>query len=375
MRFRQPILLLFFSFICVMVLLPRRPVNAQEALGDIYDFMVMDVCTEADGRIVNAVPGERECRHHRNVKPGEIPPYRLGNFAAPAANCRQGSISKLNLPLVRGSNTRIVSTTIRNRSDNCAGDALAGNGASIQWRDNGYGFIMGSYSPVMLSVFESSGCLEHSDTSERFFRGWVIAPTAVPPLGSTGYGVFESKLLRGAASDHMGPCAIQYRRALTTWAVTQVTYKSGRRLVSIVSDHFAKVARSQRSQGESQQMEQTYWTREFGLARWEKWARQDWTNPRNKIGAIPLAQALYARDRCGPPVDGTFSFSPEMEVSSAGRGSPDRAYARTIRNPATGETETWLMTLCEDYTNVQSAPDAESEANTVPSLADEAYWR
>ncbi|TCR92117.1 hypothetical protein [Rhizobium sp. BK376] len=376
MSIGKAIRLLISAIALTVGLLPSLHAQAQGRLGDIYDFMVMDVCVKPGGAtLASAIPGDRDCGQHRNTEPGEMPPYILGNFPSPGSDCRQGTIAKLNLPVTRLSTTRIVSSSLKGRSADCRGpDANASGGASIQWRDNGYGFIMGSYSPVALSVYESSNCLRHSDSSERFFRGWVIAPTPVPAVGTTGYGVFESALLTGAASSHMGACSPKYRRALTTWTVAPFAYKSGRDFVSIVSSHFAQVAGDEKSPGESRQMEQTYWTREFGLTRWEKWAREDWINPRSHQGALELAQALYARGRCSQPFDRNLNFNSEMQISSSATGA-GKIYARTIRNPISGEQHVWVMTLCEDYTNVMPNSNTSPSPQNLPDLADEAYWR
>ncbi|OQP85798.1 hypothetical protein BTR14_13515 [Rhizobium rhizosphaerae] len=347
-------------------------------LGPIGDFMTMDVCVGADGKPVPGIPGEGACKRHRDIKPGEAPSYTLQNFGSPRSKCPTAPIAKINVPVVKDGNTRIVSSTIRQPA--CGKPAPGGdgedgsqNGASIQWHDQGYGFIMGSYSPVALSTFESDRCLTDSASSERFFRGWVIGPAEVPGIGATGYGVFPSKLKTGKAATLMGGCAERYNRALTTWSVNEVTYKSGRKLVSIVSDHYAQGAPDGQSQGNAMQVEQTYWTREFGLSRWEKWAREDWVHPRSKKPAPELAQALYAAGRCSAPLSQPLAFGKNMQVIPAENAAG--AYAKVIRNPATGEQHTWYMTLCEDYTNAAETPDAGRYVGMLSNLADDTYWR
>ncbi|MCK0196989.1 hypothetical protein MWN34_08685 [Ancylobacter sp. 6x-1] len=342
---------------------------------NIADFMTMDVCVDSSDRILPLAPGDAGCRRHRDIRPGETPPYELRNFGSPGRGCpaNTGTITRLNLPVTRNGQTRIVSSNTPVAAP-CAGGGAAkdgeSGGASIQWHDNGYGFIMGSYSPVALSIYQTPGCQPGTRSSRRFFRGWVIAPAQVPAVGAAGYGVFQSKLTTGAASNLPAQCPTDYRSALTTWLITNVRFKSGRDLLAIVSGHFAQVGEDGASPGDSMQLEQTYWTREFGLSRWEKWARADWIHPRSGRAAPDLAQELFRRGRCSPPAGGTFNVSAHTRFSDG--PSKAGAYTRTISDPSTGESHVWYMTLCEDYTNIQ--PRLASPMPEMLRFSDEAYW-
>lgn len=363
---------LLFACLCA-------PARAAEP-ATIADYMIMDVCVDAADRILpGLVPGDDACTRRRDIRPGEPPPYELRNFLNAGGDCAEdgGSVAKLNRPVERDGQTRIVSSTLGLPPSACAGargrpGKPGEGGASIQWYDESYGFIMGSYSPVALSIYQTPLCQQDSRSSRRFFRGWVIAPAAVPAVGQAGFGVFEGRLATGAASALPVACPTRYRRALTTWLVTPMRYTSGREMVSIVSSHFAQVSRDGLSPGATMQMEQTYWTREFGLSRWEKWARQDWVHPRSGRSAPDLARELRQRGRCGSPAGGTFDISPRTRFTDApGR---DDAYARTIADPQTGQQQLWLMTLCEDYANIRVRPAATSLPD-VSAIADPAYWR
>lgn len=368
-----------FSLTPAALLLVGLCAPARAAEG-IADYMIMDVCVDAADSIVpGLVPSDAVCTRRRDIRPGERPPYELRNFLNAGGDCAEdgGSVAKLNRPVERDGQTRIVSSTLSLPPGACAGargrpGEPGEGGASIQWYDEGYGFIMGSYSPVAPSIYQTPLCQEDSRSSRRFFRGWVIAPAAVPAVGQSGYGVFEGRLATGAASALPADCPTRYRRALTTWLVTSMRYTSGREMVSIVSSHFAQVSRDGLSPGATMQMEQTYWTREFGLSRWEKWARQDWVHPRSGRSAPDLARELRQRGRCGSPAGGTFDISPRTRFTDA--PARDDAYARTIIDPQTGKQQLWLMTLCEDYTNIRVLPAATSLPD-VSAIADPAYWR
>ncbi|TCK30824.1 hypothetical protein EV667_0928 [Ancylobacter aquaticus] len=351
-----------------------------EPQATIADYMAMDVCVDAaDAIIPNLVPGDAACARRRDLRPGETPPYELRNFLNPGGHCTEdgGTVAKLNRPVERGGQTRIVSSTLSLPVSPCGGargrpGRPGEGGASIQWHDEGYGFIMGSYSPVALSVYQTPLCRDGSVSSRRFFRGWVIAPATVPAVGQGGFGVFESRLATGAASALPAACPTRYRRALTTWLVAPMRYTSDRELVSIVSSHFAQVSRDGLSPGATLQMEQTYWTREFGLSRWEKWAREDWVHPRSHRSAPDLARELRQRGRCGPAVGGTFDISSRTRFTDA--PGHDDAYARAIVDPRSGRSQLWLMTLCEDYTNIRVRPAGKALPD-ASAIADPAYWR
>lgn len=354
------------------------PLRAAEPTS-IADYMVMDVCVDAADRIVpSMVPGDAGCERRRNIRADELPPYELRNFLNPGRGCTDdgGTVRKLNRPVEREGQTRIVSSTQGVPPSPCSGSrdgaARPEDGtASIQWHDEGYGFIMGSYSPVALSIYQTPFCRDGSSSSRRFFRGWVIAPAQVPATGETGFGVFLSRLATGSASQLPAACPTRFRRALTTWLVTPMRYKSGREMTSIVSSHFAQASRDGLSPGRTMQMEQTYWTREFGLSRWEKWAREGWVHPRSGRSAADLARELRQRGRCSPPAGGTFDISLRTRFTDA--PGHDDAYVRSIVDPGTGQSSLWYMTLCEDYTNIHPRP-ADQPLPDASAIADRAYW-
>lgn len=364
-----------------LLLVGAVPLRAAEPVP-IADYMIMDVCVDASDRILPALmPGDAGCERRRDIRVGETPPYELRNFLNPGRACTEdgGTVQKLNRPVKRDGETRIVSSTITLPPEPCGRGGRKAKpgegGASIQWYDDGYGFIMGSYSPVAPSIYQTPLCRDGSRSSRRFFRGWVIAPVAVPAVGESGYGVFEGRLATGAASALPEACPTRYRRALTTWLVTPMRYTGKREMVSIVSGHFAQVSRDGLSPGNTLQMEQTYWTREFGLSRWEKWAREDWVHPRSGRAAPDLARELYKRGRCGPPTGGTFDISSRTRFTDAAGASDAQgnAYVRTIVDPKSGESHLWYMTLCEDYTNIRLLPPGSALPN-VGAIADPAYW-
>ncbi|QGP77589.1 hypothetical protein [Sphingobium sp. CAP-1] len=342
------------------------------------DFMTMDVCVDAHDQIQrNLIPGDSRCNRRRDIGADETPPYNLHNYGYPGTPCGSlGTIDKTNMPVIRNGVTRIVSTTVRRpgcsartKSADLAGDATAQDGASIQWADDGYGFIMGSYSPVSLSAFQSSLCRDNPRSSRRFFRSWVIAPSPLPVVGSGGVGMFDGAMAKGASRTMMDNCPTRFRRALTAWTVQPFLFKSDRRLIAVISSHFAQGTPDGLSPGQSMQMERTYWTSEFGISRWEKWTREDYARKDGKDVAT-TARLLVQRGRCSAPNITSVTYSTGLRES----GAPDSdSYVRILTNPKTGERHRWLMTLCEDYSNARI--DTPDNRRVPPSaLASDLYW-
>ncbi|MDO7836019.1 hypothetical protein Q4610_13280 [Sphingobium sp. HBC34] len=351
------------------------PVMASRSM---LDFMTMDVCVDAGDRAIpGLIPGDGRCGKRRNIRAGETPPYTLHNFGYPGTPCgTTGTIDKTNMPVTRDGVTRIVSTTIRRpgcstraAAADLGGDPTAQDGASIQWADDRYGFIMGSYSPVSLSAFQSSLCRDNPRSSRRFFRSWVIAPSPLPAAGDAGVGLFDGAMAKGASRTMMGSCPIRFRKALTTWTVQPFLFKSDRRMMAVVSSHFAQTAPDGLSPGNAMQMERTYWTAEFGISRWEKWTREDFSRKDGKDVAT-LAAQLVARGRCSAPDIAPVTYSPALQESGVRDAN---AYIRVLTNPRTGERHRWMMTLCEDYSNARLS-DAGNRQVAPSTLASDLYW-
>jgi hypothetical protein len=341
----------------------------------IYDFMVMDVCIDNHGRPVPAVsPVDANCRNRRDIKLNEAPPYDLRNYNRAQAPCAdEGLITKHNIPLERAGTVRIVSSTFRGGSSSCGRSVQhpEREGISIQWFDEEYGFIMGSWSPVALSSFLTPRCRNDHFSSSRF-GGWIIAPSRVPQLGGAGLAVVESQRLSGRNLDLRTTCPTSYRRSLTTWTIQNVTYKSGATLESIVSSHYSQVGKDSQSPGSALQVERTYWTREFGITRWEKWARHEWIHPRSYSPAPELARNAYLSGACSQPPRLLLDYSPTMSLRPA---ASRESYSEQVANSRTGESATWYLTLCDDFTNLLKHPaPTKLDSNRYLKLANPDYW-
>jgi len=340
--------------------------HAQKAAGMAH-FMTMNICTKGDAIDPDHAPGEPGCTHMRPIRDGEIPPYFLTNFPSHANHCPDGGgpIAKINIPIKRGDTTRIVSLYSHRPEDTaCHGPGTSDKiGASIEWHDAEYGFIMGSWSPVGLSNFLSPLCEKDPTRSSRFFRGWVLGPTR--SLGAGGQ-VFQSKLAVGKADEAAAACPAKYHPGYTAWRPTDFTYTSGATLNSIISDHYASAAKDQNGPGKSEQLERTYWTREYGLTRWEKWARDDWHNPRSGMASQALASTLGKTGTCSKPWG-----MPETTPPGLARHASTPTELHT--DPVTGERHLWYMTLCDDYSHIVHHP-ADRLTKEADEAASPAFW-
>jgi len=357
-----------------------RPI-AQSSADSIYDYMVMDVCVDASDRVIRRLtPADSQCTRRRNIEPGEPVAYELHNFRAHARGCAQslGTISKLNVPVDKAGVTRIVSSYNHDLGAECADSVAIGassgggdlsGGASVQWYDGGFGYIMGSWSPVALSSFVGPLCPTNPSTSIRFARGWVIAP-ANPPTraGVYGYVSLPGALQKGPPN-LAAPCPPLNHAGFTTWVRDTFTFTSGLAFDSIISEHFSRTSNLGDAPGEAEQVERTYWTRAFGLSRWEKWARDDWVNPRNHMTALQQAQAEYRSGNCKTPYSIAAAVSPDLVYRP--EDAPN-VFARGIRQPGPTQSHVWYMTLCEDYTNIVKLP-GDAKPIGKGGLRDE-YW-
>lgn len=344
------------------------PAQAQTSSDKMSDFMIMDVCVDRQDKILpDLVPGDRDCSRHRNIKAGEAIPYHLHNFPAPNGPCPQrlGTVSKDNIPVTKDGVTRIVSFYDRGVDHSCpkvAPDAptfgkldTGKEGGSVQWADDRYGYIMGSWSPVALSYWLTPSCTASPNTSGRFRYGWVIAPAVLPPTGGSGYAVFDSKLVAAKGADVPEGCPKRFNHPFTAWTRDNFTYKSGRDLDTVISMRFSGSSRDGTGPGDATQVEITYWTKEFGLTRWEKWARADWVHPRSLKAAPDLGRTLYSQDTCSQPYVFHTALAPGLAIRDG--GGKDGDYSRDVTDPKSGESHEWHMSLCSDYTNVVKDPE------------------
>ncbi len=381
----------------------------------LYDFMVMDVCVDNQGKVLkNVAPGEVACLHRRNIEPGEKIPYHMHAFTGSSA-CKlsQGKVSKDNIP-VTGVNgvTRIVSLYDKGVNHACSGvaatepsfgvyedarkdltdkqknDSDHSEGDSIQWLNSQYGFIMGSWSPVALSSWVTPFCKNYPRTSQRSFEGWVIGPVQIPTTnGKYGYANFKSLAVNSDTSlgleRELSRCPNDFGSAsFTTWVKDNFTLTSKYKTSTLISDHYSQGSDSGMNPGESLQIERTYWTREFGLTRWEKWARDDWKHPTrggslDGKSAQEIAEMMYSSHSCSTPYgpsDNVGYVTPELASSKVMDSGKSFSFAlrETVQN---GARHVWYLTQCSDYSQIVKDPAGGLDPTPWLNHLDFGYWK
>jgi hypothetical protein len=345
------------------------------------DFMIMNVCVDEQDRMLPGLaPGDAACKRQRDLREGEVPPYSLHNHVGLGKGCDAslGNVAKENLPVAVGNVVRIVSSYDKGRSADCAqndgkaarrfGDNDAGqDGASIQWFDDKYAFILGSWSPVTEAHWVTPNCRNFPNDSRRFYRGWVIGNSD----GTAGSATMESKLVLSTPKSGGDACPERFGRSFTYWFPAPMKFTNGAELSAIVSSHYSRASASGLSPGAAEQVERTYWTREYGMVRWEKWARASWIHPRNKRPATDMARNLRTSSRCSPPVNLPGKVTAEFEVHSvAARGDLFVEQQRI----AGGDAEDWVMTACNDFSKPVPRPKGQAAVEWGKVL-NQAYWR
>jgi hypothetical protein len=357
--------------------------QAQTGPESIADFMVMDVCVDAHDQIVPGMtPVDSGCLHRRKIRAGEPVPYHMHNFPPAGAPCklRLGTLSKESVPVERNGTTRFTIYYDKGVDHSCPGVKPSEpefgrldptESGSVLWFDKDYSFWLGSWSMVSAATFKSPLCTPGVTSSRQFYRGRILAPTKVPTqFGVAGFGVFESKLVPGSPGATVTQCPRDYNAHITTWVRDHYTFKSGMKLDTIVTSHYTKADGSGTALGDAMQMERSYWTKEFGFTRWEKWARDDWVHPRSGKSVKDLAAVLFAKGDCSKPYQMPADVSPGMQFDKV---SEDGSYSQVVRDPRTGEQHRWYISICEDYTNIVTDPPGSSPFEWNKHI-DDVYW-
>lgn len=335
--------------------LPPALAAAQTVPAGIAAFMVMTVCTDATDTILPGVaPVDAACKTKRKIRAGETPPYSLTDFSAVTGPCadQQGIVARINVPVLQGTTQRTVSFDSHVPRSDCvlSGDGTL-YGASVEGSDGVFGFIMGDAGPTGLVSYDSPPqCRALPHDTARFDRGWVIGPALLPAAGVPGYTAFRAVLTTGdPAAALQAPCPKGGPLALTAWVLDDMAFTAGVTLPALVSDHYSRADLAGTGPGTAQQMERTYWTAEFGLTRWEKWARVDWAG-----GTAPvptLARAAQTAGTCSAPHD--MPAAPAMQTGPLETAG---SWSQVVRDTDSGSQHRWMLVQCHDYTNIDRTP-------------------
>jgi hypothetical protein len=375
----------------VPVAAPAAPMTATVLAGHaIRDFLVMDVCVDERDRPVPGIPSQ--CARHRDVRAGEPVGYFAGNYPEVGDKrcfALDGYVRRYSFPLSQvGTHELIVSVLDHGGSElkdckpgcSCKGPRDAAtfgawdrseDGVSVLTYDSRYAYIMASKAQSKASYFLGPAC--HTPGAkgiDRFGPTWVISSNPPPQAGTWQRGLFESKLTVNTV-----PSAAQctgHRTGFVAWTRDEFDFgpQSNVRLQAIVTEKFANAGDD--NPGDAEQVERSYWTREFGITRWEKWERGDHVR-RDQRDVKEQARHLRAKNTCGKPFGRSAEVSPKLQYSAV--RDEDGLWVRDlvmIDGAGRRTRVPWYLVDCSDWTNAHPrglfSPSASWNATTLSDV-------
>jgi hypothetical protein len=366
----------------------------REEPGSLYDFLVMNVCTDKAGNLTSENPLHCPIERQRDLRPGEAVPYFHADFtpAKDHSPCdREGTARRYGFPLgLNGSDQTgsaypiIVGWADYPISDkDCTiGVADRRDTITLLTIQQGFGAILGSRVGEKYYVAVGDGYVDPTKTgTARFNKTWGF-PEEVPATGGMGSAVLM-KHTQGLGkeladlhsfADHNPK--VRLARTIEWWKRMPFDYGPAgapvARLDSIVELGFSKSNAPGDAPGESIGGEHLYLTREFGyVTRWENWQRDD-----NK-GSIDRARKAYDAGTCSAPADIHGTISPHFTIEPVVDDKNDHNYSQTytITDPDTGtkSTHVWYMVGCHDFTNVHAQPPFVPTAAVTPASFDSGF--
>lgn len=302
------------------------------------------------------LPGDATCGALRPVGEDEDPGYRLNNGDDGA-----GRIDSINIPVTRNNKWRVVSPDVHVNER----DPARQGGVSVEGVGARFLSVLGSWSPVALSRFANEQCPSMPDSSDRFLDAWVLGPSRDTDE-RVGHGTTRSNNL---ATAHGAACPARYHASAYTWEKRPFVYRWGRRFESLVSVHYSAAAPRDGGPGPAEQRERLYLAYGIGLARWEKWSREDWSDPKSGQSAFDQARTLFATRRCNRPVE-------DADQGDGVKYAPvtsDGVFAETITAGPGQAPRVWYLTRCEDYTHLIAGPATVLIRRAAD--ADSLFWR
>lgn len=234
--------------------------------GGAIDYLVQDVCLDAQGRAVQGDPAS--CNRRRDLRIGEPQRYILTDrdrasgvtFQASSSIPVRGTDGSLMILLVKnlegsfGPNYRFTWSPARDAFD-LVDVTKSGFASIVRTFDGGCQDQALSRNGSRKSLADRAG-------------GWILfplrpAPSAWPPFQSRRLTTWRMQI-----TPRKGACADNQATGLTSWTKpARYPFESGKVMSAIRSDHFAAADLSQAENS----FERTYFTREYGLTRWEAW--------------------------------------------------------------------------------------------------------
>jgi hypothetical protein len=259
-----------FGFLVALIL--ANAAWAQPLPRDALDFLIQDVCVDANDR---AIPGDpASCPRHRDLKPLERTPFlRTDNEAGklyqgitshPVISPMPGArIPRIAAPKEFGGDDP---TTAFRDFDLCLPGVCKPrfrDGDDIFEAEGAFAAIVGTSDPgINGQIFIREGCSGGAANPANQEDSWLVFPTNIS-ANRSGSKVARLNIVRDDS------CTWFYNSAYTEWRLLpqKVTFTTGKTLAAVMSDHFGG-----RSPATADHIERFYFTREYGFTRWERWS-------------------------------------------------------------------------------------------------------
>ena len=325
--------------------------SAKTEASPLIDFLIQDVCTDAQGQ---PQPGDpASCARHRDAAPGDAISYLLTDLDRPSGQTFQAISS---IPVV-GSDGGTLILVVKSLQGSFTPDYrfnfdpkrdafdLIDTGKSrfasiVRTFDGGCGDQVFSHSGSRQTLAERAG-------------GWILFPASADPATWPASQSLRHMTFRMQLADRGLACRDNQALGLTTWARPAATlFESGKQLIAIRSDHFAAEDLSQAENS----FERNYFTREYGLTRWEAWQTLAYCEKTLGSGDV----------RCQPE-----------NVANPWHGRCVNLKEKTTQRSGVAiiGNQTWVRVQCRDQTNVIAltspqlfAADGIAEGNDVDDV-------
>jgi hypothetical protein len=244
--------------------------------SELFDYLVQDVCVDAQDRIVQGDPAS--CSRHRNLKLGERTPFLMTDWGTDE---NQSFFAWTSFP-VRAEDGQI--RVMVSRNSNNGRPHTPNFSFSFNQNNSGYDLIDLTYSGYASIIRTSdANCLDQLFSSRRRSPsalrspasragGWILFPNTRSP---SSYAATTSIINRTARTPIGGKpgCTQGDSLGATFWNNPRYYRYEGnengqrKNLLTIRTDHFA--SRDLSSQNNA--LEMFLFTKEYGLTRWEAW--------------------------------------------------------------------------------------------------------
>jgi hypothetical protein len=376
------------SYFCLLACGAAAPVN-RDHTGTIYDFLVMKVCTAADGHVTDEDPLHCPVSRQRNIRADEAVPYYHADFAPvdkPGPCGEAGTNRRYAFPLdATGSDQTGQSFPLIVGWANYPPDhkscvfnkATSRDTMTLLTVQEGWGAILGSRSPSGYVAALGAGYLDPSTEGvARFAKTWGL-PEAIPEPGKIGLQILPKHTqvlgrdMTGVSALPAHDPAAKLSRTIEFWTRLNYTYGATDHptatLDTLLLIGFPRSLDTLDGPGESRGSEHLYLTRELGyVTRWDDWHRDDQKN------TLPRAKRAYLNRNCTKPAVIEGKISAHYTLGPLVEDTKEKMWyqeATTIDASGKSTTHTWYMVGCHDYTNVHAqAPFVPGSAVTEQEL-------